>query len=118
MAFVDNAKAFDSIQHRAVFEALRVHGVREKYIKIVKETYAEVTAQVRTEKPSGKIQITKGVSQGDTLSPVMFTAAVEEIFKRMNIEPGINIRGVRLSNFRFTDRPRAEGSRGKDCNDI
>ena len=29
MAFVDYAKAFDSIQHRAVFEALRVHGVQE-----------------------------------------------------------------------------------------
>ena len=41
-----------------------------------------------------------GVRQGDTLSPVMFTAAVEEIFKRMNIEAGININRVRLSNFR------------------
>ena len=39
MAFVDYAKAFDSIQHRAVFEALRVHGVQEKYINIIKETY-------------------------------------------------------------------------------
>ena len=33
----------------------------------------------------------------------MFTAAVEEIFKRMNIEAGININGVRLSNLRFAD---------------
>ena len=45
----------------------------------------------------------KGVRQGDTLSPVMFTAAVEEMFKRVNIEAGININGVRLSNFRFAD---------------
>ena len=50
-----------------------------------------------------KIKIMKGVRQGDTLSPVMFTAAVEEIFKRMNIEAGININGVRLSNLRFAD---------------
>ena len=103
MAFVDYAKAFDSIQHRAVFEALRVHGVQEKYINIIKETYTEGTAQIRTEKLSGKIKIMKGVRQGDTLSPVMFTAAVEEIFKRMNIEAGININGVRLSNLRFAD---------------
>ena len=33
----------------------------------------------------------------------MFTAAVEDIFKRMNIEAGININGVRLSNRRFAD---------------
>ena len=90
-------------QHRAVFEALRVHGVQMKYINIIKETYAEGTVQVRTEKLSGKIKIVKGVRQGDTLSPVMFTAAVEEIFERMNIEAGININRVRLSNLRFTD---------------
>ena len=102
MAFLDYAKAFDSIQHRAVVEALRVHGVQEKYINIIKEMYAEGTAQIRTEKLSGKIKIMKGVRQGDTLSPVMFTAAVEEIFKRMNIEAGININRVRLSNLRFS----------------
>ena len=59
--------------------------------------------QKRTEKLSGKRNIMKGVRQGDTLSPVMFTAAVEEIVKRMNIEAGINIHGVRLSNLRFVD---------------
>ena len=65
-------------------------------------TYVEGTAQI-TEKLSGKIKIMKGVRQGDTSSPVMSTAAVEEIFKRMNIEAGININGVRLSNLRFAD---------------
>ena len=39
----------------------------------------------------------KGIRQGDTLSLVLFTAAVEEILMRMNIETGINISGVRLS---------------------
>ena len=39
----------------------------------------------------------------DTLSLVMFTAAVENIFMRMNIETGININGVGLSNLRFAD---------------
>ena len=58
---------------------------------------------MRTEKLVGSIEITKGVRQGDTLSPVMFTTAVEEIFMRMNIEAGININGVRLSNFRCAD---------------
>ena len=103
MVFVDYEKAFDSIQHRAVFEALRAHGVQKKYINTIKETYAEGTAQIRTEKLSGKIKIMKGVCQWHMLSPVMFTAAVEEAFKRMNIEVGININGVRLSNLRFAD---------------
>ena len=59
MAFVDYKKAFDSIQHRAVFEALRVHGVQEKYVNIIKETCTKGTAQIRTRKLSGNIKIMK-----------------------------------------------------------
>ena len=81
----------------------RKHDMQEKYINIIKETYTEGIAHVRTEKLSGKIKIMKGIRQGDPLSPVLFTAAVEEIFMRMNIEAGININGVRLSNVRFAD---------------
>ena len=103
MAFVDYEKAFHYIQHRAAFETLRKHGVQEKYINIFKETHTEGTAQARTEKLSGKIKIMKGIRQGDTISPVLLTAVVEEIFMRMNIEAGININGVRLSNLRFAD---------------
>ena len=33
----------------------------------------------------------------------MFTAVVEGIFERMNIEHGNNINGVRLSNLGFAD---------------
>ena len=89
-----------NIEH---FEALRAYGVQEKYINITKETYPEGTVQGRTEKLNVKIKIMKEVRQGDTLSPVMFTAAVEEIFKMINIEAAININGVRLSTLRYAD---------------
>ena len=45
----------------------------------------------------------KGVRQGDTLSPVMFTAVLEEIFRRIEYETGININGDCLNNLRFAD---------------
>ena len=103
MAFVDYEKAFDSIKHASVFEALEKHGVPSKIINIIKETYNKGTAQIQTEKLSEKIKIQKGVRQGDTLSPIMFTAAVEEIFKRIPAETGININGETLNNLRFAD---------------
>ena len=93
----------DSIRLPNVLNINISHGVQEKYINIIKETYTEGTAQIKTEKLSERIKIMKGVRQGDTLSPVMFTAAVENIFMRMNIETGININGVGLSNLRFAD---------------
>ena len=61
MAFVDYEKAFNSIQHEAVFRALQWHGVQEKYINILKETYRGGTAQIRTETLSRKINIMKGI---------------------------------------------------------
>jgi len=103
MAFVDYEKAFDSITHKSVFQALTKHGVPPKLINIIKETYKDGTAQIRTELLSEKIKIQKGVRQGDTLSPVLFTAAVEEIFKRTDQTSGININGTRLNNLRFAD---------------
>ena len=103
MAFVDYEKAFYPIQHEAVFEALKHHSVEEKYIYNLKETCDGGTAQVRTESLSRKVKIMKGVRQGDTLSPVIFTAALEEIFRRMEIEVGININGERPNSLRFAD---------------
>uniref|UniRef100_A0A3P8U2M2 ribonuclease H n=1 Tax=Amphiprion percula TaxID=161767 RepID=A0A3P8U2M2_AMPPE len=103
MAFVDYEKAFDSIQHKAVFKALKQHGVEDNYINILKETYDGGTAQVRTDTVSRKICVMKGVRQGDTLSPVMFTVALEEIFRRIEYETGLNINGDRLNNLRFAD---------------
>ena len=102
-ACVDYEKAFDSIKHAPVFEALEKHGVPSKIINIIKETKTDGTAQIRTEKLSEKIKIQKGVRQGDTLSPVIFIAVVEEIFKKIPSDSGININGQALNNLRFAD---------------
>lgn len=67
MVFVDYESAFISIKHEAIFKAIEKHGVPIKIINIIKETYRGDTAQVRTDKISGKIKIQKGVRQGDTL---------------------------------------------------
>eukprot|EP00794_Sanderia_malayensis_P002427 gene2427-2794_t len=103
MAFVDYEKAFDSILHKTVIGALKQHSVEEKYINILKETYDGGTAQARNESLSRKFKTMKGVRQGHTLSPVMFKAALEKKFRRMEIEVGIKINGERMNNLRFAD---------------
>ena len=51
-----------------------------------------------------KIPICKGVRQGDTISPKLFTASLEDTFRDLNWEDkGISINGKRLNNLRFAD---------------
>lgn len=54
---------------------------------------------------SKPIQIHRGVRQGDTISPKIFTAAIEEeVFKKLDLtERGINIDGEWLTDLRFAD---------------
>ena len=50
------------------------------------------------------IPIAKGVRQGDTISPKLFTAALQWVMKSLNWdERGIRVDGRFLSNLRFAD---------------
>ena len=53
---------------------------------------------------STEFQIHRGVRQGDPLSPKLFTAVMEEVFKKAEISEGVNVDGENLSNLRFADR--------------
>ncbi len=63
---------------------------------------SSVTVQLH--KDSGKIRIKRGVTQGDTISPKLFTATLESIFGRVNREnKGVKIDGEFLSNLHFAN---------------
>ena len=55
-------------------------------------------------KESEKIRIKRGVRQGDTISPKLFTATLESIIRKFIWEnKGVKIDGELLSNHRFAD---------------
>ena len=64
---------------------------------------ANIPGEARFSGTTAKSVFNSKIEETVPLSPVMFTAVVEDIFKRMNIEAGININEVTLSNLRFTD---------------
>jgi hypothetical protein len=51
LAFIDYEKAFDSIEHWAIFEALKDIGIHETYVNILKDIYTKATAKIHIEKP-------------------------------------------------------------------
>ena len=59
---------------------------------------------VHLHKESEKIGIKRRVRQADTISPKLFTATLESIFRRLNWEnKGVKIDGEFISNLRFAD---------------
>ena len=104
VAFVDYEKAFNSIQTQAILTSLQEQGIEDVYIEILKDIYTDSSATVHLHKESEKIGIKRGVRQGDTISPKLFTATLESIFRRLNWEnKGMKIDGEFLSNLRFAD---------------
>ncbi len=74
------------------------------YIEILKDIYTDSSVRVHLHKESEKIRIKRGVRQGDTISPKLFTATLETIFRRLNWKnKGVKIDGEFLSNLRFAD---------------
>ena len=104
LAFVDYEKAFDSVEITAITNSLHEQGINETYIKLLENIYAKGTAVVRLHKDTEKIKIGKGVRQGDTISPKLFTACLEGIFRKFSWESkGINVDGEYLNHLRFAD---------------
>lgn len=102
--FVDYCKAFDTIEHESIWLALKNQGIESKYIRILREIYKNSTAKVKMESKGKEIRIQRGVRQGDPLSPKLFAAVLEEIFKKLDWEvQGIKINGEMLSHLRFAD---------------
>lgn len=104
MAFIDFSKAFDSINHESIWIALNAQGLPGTYIKLLKTLYANTTTRIKTETIGEEIEIKRGVKQGDPLSPILFSAVLEDVFKKLNWHNrGINISGNFLNNLRFAD---------------
>lgn len=102
--FIDYNKAFDSIEHECIWQCLKKQGVEHKYIRILKNIYTNSTAKIKLEKMGKEIKIDRGVRQGDPLSPKLFTAVLQEIFRKLEWDQyGININGEQLTHLRFAD---------------
>ncbi|EYB88455.1 hypothetical protein Y032_0246g18 [Ancylostoma ceylanicum] len=98
LTFIDLRGAFDTVETEAVLEALDNQGVPTKYIRIFRELYSNFTTRISQFYDDIIIDVRRGVRQGDTMSPKLFTATLEYVMRRLELD---NV-GVRVDG-RFAD---------------
>ena len=101
--FVDYNKAFDSLYHEKIWEALANQGIPENVVEILNQIYKNSMARVRLDREGSEFKIERGVRQGDPLSPNLFNAVLEEIFGKLGWKSRglkIKIRGPNLGEYK------------------
>jgi hypothetical protein len=82
MAFIDYRKAFDSVEHTKIIDSMEAIAIHPKYIRLIREIYKNSNAKVRTEIEGEMFRTKRGVGQGHSISPKLFTCLLE-IFRKL-----------------------------------
>ncbi|EYC22351.1 hypothetical protein Y032_0017g3299 [Ancylostoma ceylanicum] len=102
--FIILRKAFGTIETGAFLEALGYQGVPTQYIKIFRELYSNFTTRISPFCDDITIDVRRRVRQGDTVSPKLFTATLEDVMRRLEWDNmGVRVDGRLLYHLRFAD---------------
>ncbi|KAK6752702.1 hypothetical protein RB195_003863 [Necator americanus] len=104
LTFIGLKKAFDSVETEAVVEALDNQGVPTQYIKVLRELYSNFTTGISPFYKNIVIDVKRGVRQGDTISPKIFTATLENAMRKLEWDDmGVKVDGRQLHHLRSDD---------------
>ena len=104
--FIDFSKAFDTIDREMLYGKLKRCNISSKFLNLIKNMYGQLKCQVRTaEGISECFSQDNGVLQGESLSPTLFAAYINELESIMNVTEGmgVNINGVKVSVLMYAD---------------
>jgi hypothetical protein len=77
-------KAYDSIKREVLYNILLEFGISKKLVRLIKMYLNETYSKVFIGKPlSDKFPIQNGLKQGDALSPLLFSFALEHAIRKV-----------------------------------
>ena len=105
--FTDYTKAFDCVDHNKLWKILQGMGIPDHLTCLLRNLYEDQEATVRTgHGTTDWFQIGKGVCQGCTLSPCLFSLYAVYIMQNARLDEsqaGIKIARRNINNFRYAD---------------
>lgn len=109
MLFIDYSKAFDTVYHPKLWDALLNLGASKHIIWLLKNLYQKAVGVMRVEDETTEpFEFQKGVRQGCLVSPLAFIAVGEVIMriteeKCTRIQEGYKAGGRNIWNIRYAD---------------
>jgi len=97
---LDAKKAFDSVSHQYILDILDAYGVGERFKLYFKVLYNKIDVRVMVNGYfSDKINIERGVKQGDALSCSLFILCMDPLIRNINANnkiEAIEVKGVKV----------------------
>ena len=91
-AFLDVAKAFDSVSHKAIVGILRERGLDNNIVHYIEKIYQKSkTVLCFGGEVSDPVYPARGIRQGDPLSSVMFLMVMDFVLQRLPPNLGLNL---------------------------
>ncbi|GBN88201.1 Retrovirus-related Pol polyprotein from type-1 retrotransposable element R2, partial [Araneus ventricosus] len=105
VAVLDMEKAFDSVSHDAIFEALQkinISPVMKDYLKFT-YTHAKTFLCFNGSIKSEPVRPTRGVRQGDPMSPLLFLLVFDQVLNAIPDYEGFHFENKRINHIAFAD---------------
>ena len=102
---LDVSKAFDSVPHHSIERALKRNNAPQMIIDIVNDQYSKTYTSISYgDRSSMKIELMRGVKQGDPLSSLLFNLVIDELFDLIGDDYGYEVANGTRTNARcFAD---------------
>jgi hypothetical protein len=124
VAWLDVAKAFDTVNHDWILSILKAYKIDDKLIRLVGNLMSEwkVKLTIKGKIISSEIKIQQGIFQGDSLSPLLFIIALNPISAEIaKLDEGLPIPSYtkpRINHLLYVDDWKVYGETSKEVNTL
>jgi hypothetical protein len=84
--FVNLVKAFDTVNHKLLYQILEKYGLPPPLVQVIKKIYSNCKVKIKFSNKYTEIDYTTSVHQGDNMSPVLFLYVIHAFTETLRLD--------------------------------